>query len=106
MANDRMFIKCNKCNDEVMIAKLWSNGWTTSDEWGQNMVEKINSFFDKHNLCDDNNFTLTYENIEKENIIEDEIEFLSMLIVQYGDILGEALCVLIDHQINKLKKEQ
>lgn len=42
-------------------------------------------------------------NIELCNIISSQIEFLSMLIVQYGDILGEGLVVQIDNQIRELK---
>lgn len=41
-----------------------------------------------------------------DDIIDEEIEFLCMLIVEHGDILGEGLVVLIDEQINKLKKEK
>lgn len=47
--------------------------------------------------------SMSETNIELSNIIVSQIEFLSMLIVQYGDILGEGLVVQIDHQIRELK---
>lgn len=53
--------------------------------------------------------SMSETNIELSNIIVSQIEFLSMLIVQYGDILGEGLVVQIDEQIRELKyknKEQ
>lgn len=47
--------------------------------------------------------SMSETNIELSNIIVSQIEFLSMLIVQYGDILGEGLVVQIDNQIRELK---
>lgn len=59
---------------------------------------------DERNKCVNKFKTLA--NKELLELIDGQIEFLSMLIVQHGDILGEALCVLIDHQINKLKQDK
>ena len=47
------------------------------------------------------NFAPSTKAVDK--IINEQIEFLSMLIVQFGDILGDPLIVLIDEQIKKLK---
>ena len=44
MANNRMYLVCNVCNDFISIAKTMGDGWYTFSGLG----ESLNNFFDKH----------------------------------------------------------
>jgi hypothetical protein len=44
MANNRMYLVCNVCNDFFSFAKTMGDGWYTK----QNTTDDLNDFFDKH----------------------------------------------------------
>ena len=71
MANNRMYIKCRVCGEEICLAKHFGN------EWGlcsmpindKSFEERMDAFFRKHyiehaleeGVCDTNCFELSYE---------------------------------------------
>lgn len=48
MANDRLYIKCQKCNKEVMIAKHYGMEWVSP----QGIEYELDKFFEEHFICD------------------------------------------------------
>ena len=60
MANNRMYMKCNRCGETFFLAKSMGSGFYT---WSFN-VNDFNKFLDKHAYCfggDEGDFSLEYE---------------------------------------------
>lgn len=69
MANDRMYIKCKICNEDIVIAALRRGVFWSCEN--KDLSTELNTFFEKH----DNNCFLDEENYpegERRYIIEYE----------------------------------
>ena len=78
MANNRMFLKCNKCDEVIMLTKNFGCIW---NEMGLNKLNEINEFLNNHFGCDDSKgyigdavFSIVYEHVEKNNNFVSEID--------------------------------
>ena len=49
MANERLFIRCPKCQEVVYLAKCMGSGWYTANEPG--IGERFERFVDEHFFC-------------------------------------------------------
>ena len=47
MANDRLYIRCLKCGEALMLAKYWGCGY---DTWHDNYEEKLIAWLQDHTL--------------------------------------------------------
>lgn len=71
MANDRMYIKCNVCGDEICIAKSFGLEFSLN----ANIVHEIDNFLYDHAFCGESDsvgdFSITYEsNMHKKSGFE------------------------------------
>lgn len=64
MANNRIWIKCKECNDKLFLGKTFGEGYFYRNYSAVSLSDKLNSFFDKHDICGENCFGIEYDEIE------------------------------------------
>lgn len=53
MANNRLYLRCNVCGEEMFLGKDFLTGfyWTDYSEKGIHLEDRLNKFFDEHAYC-------------------------------------------------------
>ena len=78
MANDRIFLKCNVCGEELFLGKSFFDGfyWENYAKEPIHLEDKLNDFFDEHKYCNgngsDGDFDIAYEIRDSSKDIEIE----------------------------------
>lgn len=67
MALNRIYLRCKKCGSTLFLGKTFGEGyyWYKYDD-KRSLEERLNSFYDEHDICGETCFEIEYEDPEGE----------------------------------------
>ena len=51
MANNRIYLRCKQCGDVLYLGKTFSSCYYYANYTNENLEEKLNKFYEKHEFC-------------------------------------------------------